>query len=235
MQEDGWQTSEFLPEDWRFKRDAKAAGISILTGEMEQLGSYLAAIKHLEGDEKYGPRDVENINLLLAENTERVSLKTEDCEASPLPPGWRMRVCGSQSYVVSPAGLQFRNKRKALQHMILEQCPQEQVSTMRQAMGDEGWKVSEYLPENWRTKQTNIGSKNVKVQLLSDRGELLNSYLAAIAVMEQDFRFTKQDMENVNMLLAENSKTSRLSQGSEETGKHPTPEGWMIRVCGKHR
>ena len=202
---------------------------------MEQLSSYLAAIKHLEADEKYGPIDVENINMLMAENTKRVSIKLEDCEASPLPPGWRVRVCGSQSYVVSPEGRQFRNKRKALQHMILEQCPEEQVSMMRQAMGDEGWKASEYLPDNWRTKQTNVGSKNVKVQLLSDRGELLNSYLAAIAVMEQDFRFTHQDMENIKKLLAENSKSSRLSQGIEETGRHPTPEGWKIRVCGKHR
>lgn len=242
--EDGWSISEFLPENWLFKfgRNGKSTSIHILNSEGERFSSYLAVIKMMENSGKrYDEEDIKKINKLIDLNSRKArlgslqNLDEEDVSESnhPLPEGWKERTCGKQVFVVSPEGLQLGNKRKALQFLIQNKYPERDVQIMRLAMENEGWKPSEYLPENWKTKQrTEKGS--LRTQFLSDQGDLIDSFLAAMKALEVG-GYPQKYIEKVSQLLEDTAKSSRLSIINEASSKYPTPPGWKIRVCGKHR
>ena len=256
MMEEGWKTSELLPQDWLFKFSRKVnkgisrgetTSVDFLSPEGEKFASYLRAIKHMEESSKYDEEDVKKLNQLLDMNSRNARLaihaqeEEDDDEESkdlhPLPEGWRMRVCGRQNYVISPEGSQLNNKRKALQFMIQNNYPDYEVQVMRLAMENDGWKPSEYLPENWKIKYIKErGNKNTdkRMQFLSAKGDLINSFLGAMTHLAED-GYSQEDIENVNKLLEENGKSSRLSINNDASAKFPTPPGWKIRVCGKHR
>ena len=161
-------------------RKGKAyGGVNILTDAMDQLGSYLAAIKYLEKNPRYDEEDIKNINCLTLENTRSQQLLAEGSGLTPpalaLPEGWRLRMVGRQTFTVSPDGLQFGSRRKALQHRIEAGASQQEIQLMRTTMAEEGWQPSEFLPENWRTKRTTEPSGEVKTQFLSDQGDLIKS------------------------------------------------------------
>jgi hypothetical protein len=56
-----------------------------------------------------------------------------------------------------------------------------------------GWQPSELLPENWRTKRTTEPLGEVKTQFLSDQGDLIKSYLAAMTHMEKTVVYGQDD------------------------------------------
>ena len=150
--------------------------VQIMTEEGEQVESYLAAIEIIEARPELGKEDVERVNDLIAQHTETwqtanevkqeddwstkvkakqadSTKKEEGLAAKPsavMPEGWRLRICGSQQYIVSPEGEQFQSRRKALQHLVGRGAPEEEVELMRETMAEDGWLRSDLLPPTWR-------------------------------------------------------------------------------------
>ena len=110
-----------------------------MTEEGEQVESYLAAIKIIEARPEFGKEDVERVNEMIGQHTEtwktvneikldddlsskvkpkEADSKNEEERKPVMPDGWRVRICGSQQYIVSPEGEQFQSRRKALQHLV---------------------------------------------------------------------------------------------------------------------
>ena len=242
MEEDGWKTSDNLPEDWIYKvlitsSKQYSVNISILSDQAVRFESYLAAIKFMENSDFYGKEDIDGVNKLLVENTKdwRKSIfLSEPAKADhPLPPGWKLRQCGSRNMLVSPQGQQFPTRKKALQHMIQnEYSDDEEVEMMRVSMQDEGWRSSDCLPQQWLYRAGQGERRKDAITILADTGEQFNSYLAAIKYMEGCLEFGDEDIRKVNQLLSE----IKGKLGGDTVVKQETsflPQGWKIRTLGQ--
>ena len=251
MEDDGWRTSELLPPGWLFKyvNINSSTKVDLVTQDGIKFSSYVSAIKYLESTPLYNEEDVGKLSLLSEENTKssriagtRAYIKSEAEEATlglEPPPGWKVCVVGKHRYMVSPQGEMFKSLRKALQHMVKQGFQDQELEAMRRCLGQDGWQTSEFLPKNWlfKVKHGNAPSKqNIQnIHILTEEGEQLESYLAAIKILESDPRFGLEDVEKINELISHNTKSWRLKaeQLSIPSAEEVTlPEGWRTRVCG---
>ena len=243
MKEEGWQESEYLPEYWLFKFSRKSnngasknesTSIDFLTVEGQRLGSYLMAMKNIEGNPKYGEEDAQKIRQLMEVNSRnaRLELANKGAENSipegRLPLGWRLLESGPRRFLLSPDGQQFNGRRRAYEHMVQAGYSRDQLNDMRQCMEAEGWKPSKHLPENWLFRFSPPHS----IYILNTEGDSFASYVAAIKYMEGDKKYSEDDIKGVNNLLEENTKTWRKLDGNNEADSN-MPEGWKVRQLGR--
>ena len=141
--------------------------------------------------------------------------------------------------MVSPQGEMFKSMRKALQHMVRNKFPDHQIDIMRQCFEQDGWETSKFLPSNWLFKMsfTTAPSKpNIhNIHIMTEDGEQLESYLAAIKVIEADPKFSTEDVEKINQLVAHNTNNTKLKEqqlGTSIQVDAVLPEGWKTRACG---
>ena len=179
MLTEGWKTTDYLPRHWLYKTgdgEGRKDVITILAETGEQFNSYLAAIKYMESSLEFDEEDVRKVNELLAEVKGGGMVPAKDqSESSLLPPGWRNRTLGRQTFVVSPEGEQFTNKRKALQAMVRLGAGEGSMGLMRKAMVEEdGWKRSLHLPKHWLFKYSHQ-DKSTRVDIITHCGDILNS------------------------------------------------------------
>ena len=64
---------------------------------------------------------------------------------------------------------------------------------------------SNYLPKNWLSKASKANVNDV--QIMTEEGEQVESYLAAIEIIEARPEFGKEDVERVNALIAQHTET----------------------------
>ena len=177
MVDEGWKTTDCLPRHWLYKTgegEGRKDLITILAETGEQFNSYLAAIKYMESSLEFDVEDVRKVNELLAEVKGGTVPAKEQSGPSLLPPGWRNRTLGRQTFVVSPEGEQFSNKRKALQAMVRQGAGEGAMALMRKAMVEEdGWKTSTHLPQHWMFKYSHQ-EKSTRVDIISHSGDIFN-------------------------------------------------------------
>ena len=174
MVDEGWKTTDCLPRHWLYKTgegEGRKDLITILAETGEQFNSYLAAIKYMESSVEFDDNDVGKVNKLLAQVKGGQVVVKEEQEPSLLPPGWRSRTLGRQTFVVSPDGEQFSNKRKALQGMVRDGAVEEHVELMRKALEKEDrWTRSHHLPKGWMFKYSH-SNKSTRVDIINQSGD----------------------------------------------------------------
>ena len=119
LEYEGWKYDEFLPDGWMFKivcegftkEDKWYNTIFYLSRDGEQLESMKHVIDHMEKNEEYSERDIENCKLFL--ETQKSSDKKYDWLPGDetLPRNWKMRFSNTENkweFYLSPAGKQYR-------------------------------------------------------------------------------------------------------------------------------
>ena len=225
--------------------------VQIMTEEGEQVESYLAAIEIIEARPEFGKEDVERVNDLIAQHTEtwqtanevklednwssevkpkhaNLNKEKESLAAKPsalMPEGWRLRICGSQQYIVSPEGEQFQSRRKALQHLVGRGAPEEEVELMRETMAEDGWLSSTMLPPNWRFQKNNKRKGNVF--LLPD-GEVVTGRDSAAFRLD-----TAMEVANMSHFCESRTRERREADEGWEQEDQTLPEGWRSKRAGQ--
>ena len=94
------------------------------------------------------------------------------------------------------------------------------------------WKTNEYLPEGWMCSSSNGGNICVK----ADDNTKLKSYKAAVAYMEADPKYTKEDVKRMYCYPdgkdhKKLSVSANLRGGPKEEmqGSQYLPDGWLFR------
>ena len=224
----------------------------MMTEEGEQVDSLLAAIKIIEARPEFGKEDVKRLNDLIGQNTKiwqmANEMKVEDdfpAEVKPnqtnleeeeslvpkpsavMPEGWRLRICGSQQYIVSPEGEQFQSRRKALQHLVARGAQESEVELMRETMAEDGWIRSDLLPSSWRFQKNNKRKGNVF--LLPD-GEVVTGRDSAAFRLD-----TAMEVANMSQFCESRTRERREADEGWEQEDETLPDGWRSKRAGQGR
>ena len=230
MEEDGWRESTYLPKDWIYRDTANSSysGVAILSAEGVIFESYLSVKEFMELSDKFDETDVQNIGKLSDEAArQRRKCETGWEQSKTLPRGWKIMITASQKFFLTPDGLRIAGRKSALQHMIREQYPTEEIHIMRKSMTEDGWSESEFLPKDWIYRDTRGVKGGVKV--LSAEGVVFDSYLNVKEFMESSENFDDNDISDINKLCEEAGKLRRRN-GNNWTESKSLPRGWKMRA-----
>ena len=162
----------------------------------------------------------------------------EDSSES-LPVGWKRRIVGGSNMeiIMSPAkrgAVKYKSRFVALQDMIKNNYPADEVKTMKQKMKDyEGWGLSEYLPEQWMykvhwegfTKDNRYGENII---YLSEEGQSFQSMKSVLEYMESSERYSPEDAARCQQFLDERRKLTMNTRYQWQSSS-TVPAGWKIR------
>ena len=114
--------------------------------------------------------------------------------------------------------------------MINEKYPTEEVEDMRRMLRFEGWEINKNLPKGWRMRYSFSSVESTNMSLLTSEGKEFKSYKPAIEFMESNQNYTKNDINDMKLLIEEKCTVRRQSikdWGEDET----VPSGWKVRVA----
>ena len=162
---DGWVESSFLPRDWRYRKCKSGRNeYNFLSPEGEMFPSRKTLVAYMRSNDKYSEEDISNIDALKGEIRAKWINAKHDWidDDETVPPGWKIRYFEGvkankkprkRCYILSPSGAIFQSRAKALQFMIQNSHPEDQISCMRSQLERESWGCHPMLPENWRIKR----------------------------------------------------------------------------------
>ena len=162
-----------------------------------------------------------------------------------LPEGWRLRhVEGirlgrsrSKCYILSPDGVTFQSRVKALRHLLAQEpMVKEKVERMREVLEVEGWTKHPLLPSSeWRVRQ----HAKKPLQLLSPAAQVMG--LGATLAHMQDEKssssgeqvYTEADKENM-MAMAKCFNAVKEEEKVLTGWNHSSnlPLGWSMKKIG---
>ena len=91
-----------------------------------------------------------------------------------------------------------------LQHLIRENCDQDEISAMRESLVHEGWERGDFLPEDWmirKSEGTTNGIYDVDYWYLSVEGVLFRSTKAVVEFMTESESYTENDINMITVKL----------------------------------
>ena len=249
--EDGWERSHLLPPGWLIRSKAGKAengkftgskaihhSLFILTSEGITLCSQKNAVEYMEKAEGYTDQDVLNLANLLEDKltVRRTDLNTW-VKSETLPTGWKSRP-GPQSriFFLAPDGQHFVGGRVALQHMVENEYPVEEVERMRDTLCTMGWQRHALLPLGWISTVKNKASKSSSSssrhgsKIISREGRLLEGGQAAREYMSLNPAYTEADLVRLNQMLETNSMQRRLETADDWLDNKVLPAGWRMRI-----
>ena len=201
------------------------------------------AKKHLVGKKRGNPEKqfIEGQNdtkFEIVEGKVKTETDWEDSSES-LPVGWKRRIVGGSNMeiIMSPAkrgAVKYKSRFVALQDMIKNNYPADEVKTMKQKMKDyEGWGLSEYLPEQWMykvhwegfTKDNRYGENII---YLSEEGQSFQSMKSVLEYMESSERYSPEDAARCQQFLDERRKLTMNTRYQWQSSS-TVPAGWKIR------
>jgi len=246
LSNEGWVSSTNLPNKWMYKQseNSTASGARqrrFLTDKGVEIKSFLKALEFLMQNDGFTEKDFEGIQIFADEQLTERRIKSDDfTNNESVPPGWRTKMsdgkCSKQLFL-SPDGEQFANRRVALQHMLQENFPLNEIETMRNLLKFEGWSSSDNLPDGWMWKQnssqdqTRTKTKSVQVSILSVEAHLFESYKSAVNFIETSNKYDVEDVENFNDFMSENSNKRRQSMADWKE-VNSLPYGWKTKMGG---
>ena len=167
VETDGWLESDHLPAGWLFKefqqpgleggRVRVVHGYQFITRHGDHLTGHNKALAELREKEEYDQQDLDRFAKLLPERqavhrtweqdwaevtktlcTSVLYLVAQD---ATVPAGWKTRHAapGGKKLFLAVDGSQFQNRRIALQQMLTEDYPDQDIETMRVGFLEEGW------------------------------------------------------------------------------------------------
>ena len=73
--------------------------------------------------------------------------------SSTVPDGWKIRVIGTgREYLLSPEGRTYHTRFSAYQHMVGDDCNEQDIRAIKGTLGHEGWHEDSCLPKDWLYK-----------------------------------------------------------------------------------
>ena len=249
--EEGWERSHLLPPGWLIRSKAGKAengkftgskaihhSLSILSSEGITFSSQKNAVEYMEKAEGYTEQDILNLANILEDKlmVRRTDLNTW-VKSETLPTGWKSRP-GPQSriFFLAPDGQHFVGGRLALQHMVENEYPVEEVDRMRDTLCTMGWQRHPLLPLGWISTEKNKASKSSSSssrpgsKIISREGRLLEGGQAAREYMSLNPAYTEADLVRLNQMLESNSMQRRLETADDWLDNKVLPAGWRMRI-----
>ena len=236
---DGWLESEnYLPKDWRYRKcKSDRNEYNFLSPLGVMFASRKNVIAHMR-EERYTEMDITNIEALCEELRSKWTNEQHDWnESDPsVPQGWKTRYFDGvkanlepreRMYIMSPSGLIFQSRVKALQFMIQNSHEAHQVTYMREQLAVEDWIVHPELPADWLMKRKSGGLPGH--QLFTDGGIILDGLKSALSHMQEySDKFTIDDCNAMVTAMKEMSKDAVVKNYKWTTGEN-IPNGWQLR------
>ena len=168
-------SSENLPEGWLVKRNKK--------GEKFYLAPSLEVVKTLENVIKLMKEEGRD-----EEEIDKVKTGAGWSVEPNFPEGWRVSLpsmsLSHQKRFLDPEGRIFLGTRQVYQHYLTSSpVDEEAVRKVRQCLVGEGWDTSEFLPDSWMLKRTEVGGREAKAQYLSEIGEKFKNAEKAVTYL----------------------------------------------------
>ena len=228
---EGYEENQFLPEGW-FVMQNKSKH-RYVSSEGLTFPSFASATEFMRLNEKYTDDDIFWMEKVMEEiGKKRNENKFSWIEDKSLPAGWKVRIAdgkvGKQFYL-SPDGVQFPCKRGSLQHMIKEKYEYQEIKEMRSSLLLDGWQFNSKLPQNWMYRDSGLNKSQLQCQILSECGQLFESFHSAIEFVKSSSSYNFHDVQNMQECFKEKCSKRRRTQDSWEEDKY-VPAGWRSRV-----
>ena len=247
LQFEGWESNPALPQHWKIRKsEGTTNGIYdvdywFLSVEGLLFRSTKAVCDFMKESGSYTDEDVGKISKELeSERTKIRQQKYDWMEGNPtVPAGWKVRIVEgktTKTFFLSEDGNQFACRRSALQHMIKEEAPSEQVELMRVCLIHEGWDDDKHLPVGWKVRKSE-GSTNgqfdVNYYYLSSDGTMFHSTRAVINYMKKrPEEYSEADIQQIKTRLQNETRKNR-PQKYDWIEEENLPTGWKYRTIIK--
>ena len=236
---DGWSESTLLPDNWKFRKCKSERNEYMFmapTGEI--FNSRKGLLDYLRGNPDITDEHIQNVQTLFDEikATWVNNLQDYEDDDKTVPPGWRIkyfagvkanREARDRCYILSPSGVRFQSRAKAIQYMVEGNYSQEHIHYMLQQLYLERWRIHPKLPENWRIKKKEY-IKSQGSYLLTSEGFILTVKKAVEHIHANPDKYTAEDAVNVE----EVAKTLTKERSLENTNwiqVENIPIGWYYR------
>ena len=148
-----------------------------------------------------------------------------------LPPGWSFKTVhgATADYckVMSPDGMIFNSKVKALTFMIDNSFSDEDINKMRSSFLYDGWSESNLLPDQWRYRKCK--AERNEYNFISPSGEVFTSRRSLIEFFRSCDEFTDEDVQNALTFIDEIKATWVNNLQDYEENDETVPPGWKIK------
>ena len=154
LEADGWKGKKHLPHGWRMRRYKRREGVKTeniiqrkdfrtvyLTENLDILKTLYEVIARMKMDG------------LTEEDISRLKEHSWTYDQE-LPKGWmnKYNSAGHMTYLDNE-GRYFGSLTQVARHMFLKQFPEEEIQQARNALSNNGWEKSSYLPDGWMLRK----------------------------------------------------------------------------------
>ena len=221
--------------------NGKQKKFSFISNKGLRFDSFKTVIDYMESSDVFDNNDVDKIKHFRKEESVDTRRRGYDwSECSTLPAGWKKRPGvgkNDSESILSPEGQQFRSRFNAVQNMVKNGCPLDNIDQMKDMLIHEGWETIDYLPDGWLFKRIWEGTSATgrvvsTIHYMADDGELFESAKSALEHIESNsVDYTSRQVETFKEFQTLIWKTSVFKRGDwfeDET----VPTGWKRRVIG---
>ena len=244
-----WRSHPKLPFGWQIRLTGQSFKLLFRPTEKSPGMGKFAAIKCIKSlaTNKYEAADIDGIKMVAEEleddiidllvNSKHKEVDRDERELveetiwisddPTVPAGWKISPDSGRfgRALLSPAGVQMRNRAWALSQMVKKKQPVEEVDAMRESLVHEGWSTRSDLPPGWRVRVGSNGNHKNQMDFMTPVGKWFPSLSSAKAHMEKlgectfDFSSLKLNLQNEKKTnaLKENSVAKDASQMEVET------------------
>merc|ERR1740122_542099 len=225
LKNEGWLEDSTLPVNWFYRSDidgGKSVQFIDATGDLFK--NSLAVMKKYK-DESI----IQALNTFMEKQTP-VYNGGKEIDGSwatdpTVPPGWMIKSIGGLTnsfHVLSPDKRHFTGRRKALEFIVKNNYPKDQIEAMRKCLEHDGWIEDPRLPTNWLYKSRDGHNSHF---FLDEFGTL---YKSIIQVLSKQFN-RKYEL-HFKRFSETKSKYSGNTSSEYWTSNDPTvPPGWMTK------
>merc|ERR1712129_498575 len=241
------------PSGWMYKMKSykKQNRLMVMAPCGKMFDSVKRAVRFMEALNKYSVEKIEKAKTLafinMGENRTqgtKTSRKQQWVSGDPtVPTGWKgNQIKGAKVGILSPAGLPFIHRGQALQHMLSNGFPAEELEEMWRCQEHEGWREHHALPEGWRIRDKAGRGNGTQsgIQIMTPTGKNFDSSVKAIEHMKSQGNVDikglreifngKHDWFGKNKLRMDKSRTQEEKQIIGWKSHPKLPAGWKFKI-----
>ena len=164
--EEGWESSEFLPDSWMLKR-TETSGKECKAQYLSELGE---KFKNAEKAVTYLISN--NFSAEIIEKFKENALNTKYYAGENLPEGWKVGEapvghCRKAKRFLSRDGKFLVNRAAAAKHMLESNYSQQDIALIRAGFEEDGWRQSDKIPPGFLLRIKTEGGERTKPQFLN--------------------------------------------------------------------
>ena len=225
LKHEGWKDSANLPEGWKFRRTKLQTYFCTDKGIL--LKSCDEAFKHIKSEhEAMTEQFLSAFKIQSSKDAARGGWMTSDT----VPIGWKVRKAEGKKakmFFLSPQGIQFSSKVKALQHLIREKYDEEEIRMMRGTILNDKYKEDPSLPVGWMYRK--LFSRN-QTLILTSFGDVLESF-KQVVIYTQNLDIYSAEVIDKLKIFSKPTCTEKFS-GAQWEEDATVPKGWKIKSSG---